>query len=143
MPPSRAEAKASLASNALWFIDENLIGVGKALRYVRPDVVYPGHPSLPCIELGTSDSAWLPKVGRLGLGVITRDTRINRRKEEITKMVTHSVKAFILTAAGDLTNWELLCLLTRHWEKMEYEVQKPGPFAHAVTKQRLRAIKLG
>lgn len=45
-----------------WFIDENMLAIGKALDAVRNDVIYPGHPACP-IARGTLDEDWLPVVG--------------------------------------------------------------------------------
>ena len=60
-----------------WFIDENSLGVAKALQYVRGDVTWPGAPGGP-IESGATDTAWLPIVGQAGLIVLTRFAQIRR-----------------------------------------------------------------
>lgn len=50
---------------ALYFTDENTLGLGKLLqRNGRADVLYPGHPNLPEVPLGTFDLDWMPVVAR-------------------------------------------------------------------------------
>lgn len=67
---------------ARFFVDENDLGLGKALAAQRTDVVFPGHPDLPEVSRGTLDDAWLEVIGRLGLVVVTRDRRIRYRSAE-------------------------------------------------------------
>ena len=45
-----------MARSAVYFTDENMLGLGKLLgRAGRNDVVYPGHDELPEVPLGTPD----------------------------------------------------------------------------------------
>jgi PIN like domain len=64
-----------------WFVDENSLGVAKALAYVRGDVTWPGAPGGP-VPAGAPDTAWLPVIGQAGLVVLTRDKRIRSRPLE-------------------------------------------------------------
>lgn len=65
-----------MARSAVYFTDENTLGLGKLLgRAGRDDVVYPGHDELPEVPLGTPDLEWMPVVGQRRLIVVTRDRR--------------------------------------------------------------------
>ena len=59
-----------------FFVDADLLGVGKALAVVRKDVVHPGHRRCPEIRPQTPDSVWLPIVGDAGWIAISRNKRI-------------------------------------------------------------------
>ncbi|MBA3741342.1 hypothetical protein [Sporichthya sp.] len=72
------------APRALYFTDENALGLGKLLlRSGRDDVLFPGHPGLPQVPLGTPDLDWMPVVAHRKLIVITRDKRIRTRPAEL------------------------------------------------------------
>lgn len=58
---------------ARFFVDENDLGLGRALGVRHEGVVYPGHADLPDVPRGTIDDDWLRFVGDLRLVVITRD----------------------------------------------------------------------
>ena len=82
---------------ARFFVDENDLALGKALREIHDDVVYPGHVELPEIPRGALDDEWLPVVASLHLVVITRDQRIRYRPVEKRLWVEHNVRGFVLT----------------------------------------------
>lgn len=45
---------------AVYFADENALGLGKLLRRSgREDVLYPGREDLPEVPLGTPDLEWM------------------------------------------------------------------------------------
>lgn len=118
-----------------WFVDENLIKVGRALAQVRPDVVYPGSPKLPAVPRGAEDDLWLPVVGESGWAVITRDRRIRSRPVERRRFEQHGVRAFCLTGKNEMTDWEKLGLIVRMWDRMEsaYDSLGSGPWMCSVT----------
>jgi PIN like domain len=122
---------------ARYFVDENLLDVGRALAAVRGDVVHPGHPELPEVPLGALDPDWLPVVGAGGLDlvVITRDRGIRRKPVERQAYVEHRVRAFFLVGKEPLSGWEKLTFILRHWEKLEKRVADngPGPWGMSIT----------
>lgn len=84
-----------------WFLDENSLGVAKALAYVRGDVTWPGAPGGP-VPVGAKDLEWLPVIGKAGLIVLTRDKRIRSRTVERRALLDHGVRACFLTSDGTL-----------------------------------------
>ncbi|MGH9164273.1 MAG: hypothetical protein ACRDZW_02020 [Acidimicrobiales bacterium] len=48
---------------ARFFVDENDLGLGKALGERHDVVVFPGHVDLPEVPRGTLDDDWLGVVG--------------------------------------------------------------------------------
>lgn len=123
-----------------WFLDENSIGVAKALSYVRGDVTWPGGPG-GLVEEGAKDSQWLPVVGKAGLVVLTRDKRIRSRPLERQALLEHGVRACFLTAGGQLTLFEQLQLWLRNWSEIERLVaEEPAPWLASVTTNGVRLI---
>ncbi len=128
---------------ATYFVDNDLTAVAKALAAVRDDVVYPGYGSHG-IEPETLDPAWLPIVGRLGLVVITRDKHIRYRPAEVKALVENSVRAFVMTGAGNMSSFDTLRLLLHHWERMDEVVaaRGAGPWMWSVTRGGVAPLKL-
>lgn len=123
MPPGR------------WFVDENLIKIGRALEQVRRDVVYPGSSRLTEIPRKTLDDLWMPIVGDRGYAVVTRDRRIRSRPVERMRFEEHRIRAFCLTSTADSSDWDKLSLIVRQWPAMEsqYAQLGPGPWMCSVT----------
>jgi hypothetical protein len=83
-----------VTSEAEYFTDENVLGLGKLLRRLgRTDVFYPGHPGLPAVPRETPDVVWMEAVAHRGLIVITRDRRIRTRPAELTVFRTFGIRA--------------------------------------------------
>lgn len=129
-----------------WFVDENMLAVGKALSHVRPDLVYPGHEVLPEVPRGTKDEDWLPIVGADGMDllVITRDNRIRRKLLELEAFKANGVRAFFLTGKKELDRWQKFELLVKSWDRMEKQAAKypAGPWAKGITQGRLVDIPI-
>jgi hypothetical protein len=110
-----------------WFVDETSIPLGRALATVRGDVVYPGHPRLPSIPVGTIDTVWIPIIGRMGLVVVGRDRHIITKPAELEAYRVAGIRAFWIAGSKDLGNWENLTRVTRWWNEMERVIERKGP----------------
>ncbi len=126
-----------------FFVDENDLALGKALRSQRDDVVYPGHPDI-AIPRGALDDEWLPVIGGLGLIVFTRDKRIRYRPVERRMWTQHGVKGFVLTGRRSQSTTDSLAVLAHHWDAIEHviEHQPNGPWMFGVTADAMRRIEL-
>ena len=123
---------------ARWFVDENSLGVAKALAYVRGDITWPGAPDGP-VPAGLADTAWLPIIGQAGLVVLTRDKRIRSRPLERQALLDHNVRACFLTSGGSLTLFEQLRLWLRYWDDIENLVADyQGAWLASVTRAGVR-----
>jgi PIN like domain len=121
-----------------WFVDENSLGVAKALTYVRGDVTWPGAPGGP-VPADTADTAWLLVVGQAGLVVLTRDKRIRSRPLERHALLDHDVRACFLTRGGSLDLFQQLRLWLRFWDDIETLVaENPAPWLASVTRSGVR-----
>lgn len=130
---------------AVYFTDENALGLGKLLRRSgRDDVVYPGHAELPEVPLGTADLEWMPVVARRELIVITRDRRIRTRPAELAAYSELGIRSVWIGTKKDLGPREQLELFLRHEERLRREVIKrgPGPWALAMSTAGLRPLAL-
>ena len=131
---------------ARYFVDENMIAIGRALAAVRDDVVYPDHPHLPEIHRAARDVDWLPIVGASGrnLVVITRDKKIRTKSAEALALRDHQVRIIFLTGSKDQTRWGKLELLVRSWDRMERAIVKAGagPWALSLTTSGVRDLPL-
>ena len=129
---------------ARFFVDENDLALGKALREIHDDVVYPGHVELPEIPRGALDDEWLPVVASLGLVVITRDQRIRYRPVEKRLWMEHGVRGFVLTGRRSQSTLDSLAILEEHWPHVEQIItsEPGGPWMFAVTATGLRPIAL-
>jgi hypothetical protein len=124
-----------------WFVDENSLGVAKALAYVRGDVPWPGAPAGP-VPAGAADTAWLPVIGQAGLVVLTRDKRIRSRPLERQALLGHNVRACFLTSGGSLTLFEQLRLWLRYWDDIEtLAADQPAPWLASVNRAGVRIFE--
>lgn len=129
----------------VYFTDENALGLGKLLqRSGRDDILYPGHPHLLQIPLGTPDLEWMPVVGAQGLIVLTRDRRIRTRPAELSAYREAGVRSVWIGAKQDLRPQDQMQLFLRHEERLRREIIKlgPGPWALALTLAGVRPLNL-
>lgn len=73
---------ASHRDTIRWYFDESLLGAAKTLSKSRDDVVYPGHPLVPELPLGSLDTHWIPIVAEVGWVAFARDRRTRYRPAE-------------------------------------------------------------
>src|SRR5687768_10213905 len=108
------------ALEPVYFTDENALGLGKLLeRADRTDVLYPGHPRLPEVPLGTPDLEWMPEVARRELVVLTRDRRIRTRPAELRVYLEHGLRSVWLGAKQDLGPHDQLALFLKHESRLQ------------------------
>lgn len=127
-----------------WFADESVLGLGKLLARERDDVTYPGHPASGGIDPGALDIAWMPLVAARGWVVFHRDRRIRTRPAELEIFRSEGLRAIWLAGRKDLSPYDQLALVKRHWARLEREVQRlgPGPWALNLVDTGLRQVHL-
>jgi hypothetical protein len=105
-------------SDLRYFVDESLMGLGKALAIARRDVVHPGHPLIPEVPVGALDTDWIPAVARRDLVAICRDRRIRTKSGELAILRAsscplivdpHSRRRTGVTLAGGADVWPGCC----------------------------------
>ncbi len=117
---------APVASELRFFVDESLLGLGKALAYARKDVVHAGHQLVPDAPTGATDETWIPAVAARGLIVIGRDRHMRTRPGEAALWKTYGLRVFYIAGKHDLGNWDYMGRLVRRWEDIERVIRESG-----------------
>lgn len=136
-----------------FYIDADVLGLGKALANIRDDVTYPGFPGglgrdkrmrPPCPVASTDvpDTVWIPEVAREGWVIITRDGKIARRRAELAAVRDSSARMVALSGREALTVWDQLVIVAARWDDLERLTIEPGPFIYTATSRRLRPVPL-
>lgn len=132
-------------ASAVYFTDENALGLGKRLRQRgRDDVLYPGHERLPNVPLGAADVDWMPVVGRAGLVVLTRDRRIRTRPAELAVYREHGIRSVWIGAKRDLGPDDQVAIFLAHEARLTRAIDElgTGPWALVLTASGVRQITL-
>ena len=114
--------------------------VPRALALVRGDVRQAGEPGSPARDWRDED--WLRFAAERGWTVVMRDKRVRRRPGEREALRTDGLRgAFILTGAGNYTQWQVLELLVLRWRGIEGAVVSlTPPFVCSVTRTRVTPL---
>ena len=91
------------------------------------------------IAEGVTDTQWLEVAGRSGWIVFTKDGRIRYRKDELSALVEHRVRAFVLTA-GNLGAAEQATRFVSNLGRIRRTVRRPGPYVYAVHPHALERL---
>jgi len=133
---------AAVAGELRFFADESALGVGKTLAVARRDVIYPGHPLIPEIPIGTLDPDWIPFVAARQWIVLARDRHIRTKPVERDLLRHHGLRVFWIAGKHDMGNWENLKLLIRWWDRIEDIIQTRGlgPWFYALGDTQIKEI---
>lgn len=135
-----------------FYFDADVLGVAKVIAGLRPDVTYPGDPGLtlhrrvrapcPIADRAEKDHIWIPKVAELGWLIVTRDSRIQDHRAEISAVREHGAKMVALSGKDARNTWEQLEVVMINWRRFEDVVDKPGPFIWRATRSGLGHVSL-
>lgn len=127
-----------------FFVDESLMAVGKVLAIARKDVLHPGHRLIPEVPTGTLDPDWMPIVAAKGLVVIDRDKRIRTKPVEREAMKAAGLRVFWIAGKRDLSTWDNLRLLIRHWDWIESIIanRASGPWFQAILQDQVKELSV-
>ena len=141
------------AADVRFYVDADILGLGKLLCEVRTDVTYPGfaggkmHGRLrpPCPITGTEvdDTIWIPETARHGWLIITRDSAIQQNAAEIAAVRDSGARMIALVGQDAGNTWEQLHIVLKRWERIEESLNEPGPFIYALGKATFRKVDLG
>ena len=81
------------AAQVRFYVDADILGLGKILGSLRNDVTYPGDPGAvihkrhrapcPIASPDVLDTDWIPEVAARGWLIVTRDSMIIQNRDEI------------------------------------------------------------
>ena len=141
------------AADVRFYIDADILGLGKLLGTVRNDVTYPGfsggdklfgriRPTCPIASTEVSDEVWIPETARHGWLIITRDSAIQENKAEVAAVRDSGARMVALVGNDARTTWDQLHVVMRRWDRIEQCLAEPGPFIYAVGKASFRRVNL-
>lgn len=133
-----------------FYIDADVLGLGKLLASVRADITYPGDPGAtlhkrsrpPCVVTSprTKDSVWIPAVSQQGLLIVTRDSKIQQHTAEMAAVLQNDGRMVVLSSADATTVWSQLEVVMTQWRRIEDLANLPGPFIYTATRTLLRKV---
>ena len=130
---------APVASRLRFYVDESAAGLGLALAAARKDTVPVGHSLIPECPRGALDTEWIPEVARRGLVVIARDKKLRTKPVEIRTLREHGLRVFNIGGKRDMSTWDWLVRVVRHWPQMEQIVadRPAGPWIYMLNEKAI------
>lgn len=135
-----------------FYFDADILGLGKLLANLRPDVTYPGDPGgvlhktrrppCPITTPHTRDLDWIPVVAQARWVAITRDRHIQDHRAELAAVRNHRLRLVALSAPEARTTWEQLEVVMCQWRAIEALVDQEGPLLTVATRTSLRTLPL-
>jgi hypothetical protein len=133
-----------------FYFDADILGVGKLLAGLRPDMTYPGdrgdviHKQVrpPCLITTprTKDPVWIPIVSQQGWLSITRDKKITQHQRELDAVMDNAGRMVALAADDAKDTWLQLETVMTQWRKIEELATLPGPFIYTAARTTLAKI---
>jgi hypothetical protein len=135
-----------------FYVDADLLGLAHVLANLRSDVTYPGDPGglvhkrerppCPITTPDTFDDVWIPMVTSQGWLIITRDSKIQIHRREITAVREHGAR--MVTIVGDEAGgtFAQLEIIMCQWRNILDCLNQAGPFIYAATRTRFRDVPL-
>ena len=135
-----------------FYVDADILGLGKLIASLRNDVTYPGDPGAeihkrqrppcPITSPDVLDPDWVPEVARRGWLIVTRDSAIITNRNEIAAVREHRAKMVALNQQDARTKWGQLEVLMTRWRDIENLVTEPGPFIWRASRTAMTPIPL-
>lgn len=128
----------------LFYVDESVLGLGRALEAARKDVVHCGHPLVPECPKGAKDPEWMAAVAARNLVVFGRDKHIRTRPGEREVLREAGLRVIRIGGKQDLSTWAWLGRFVRHWDRIEQVVadRPEGPWFYLLNSNGLVEVDL-
>lgn len=141
------------AAEVRFYIDADILGLGKILASLRSDTTFPGDAGAtvnkrvrrpcPVEQPRTLDSIWIPVVAKRDWLIITRDSGIQQHRAEIAAVRDHGARMVALAGEEARGTWAQLEVVMNQWRAIERLLEAPGPFIYTATRTSLKAVSLG
>jgi hypothetical protein len=135
-----------------FYFDADVLGLAKVVAGLRNDATYPGDPGATihrrarpaCLisDPATPDRVWIPGVAGQGWLIITRDSRIQDHRAEVSAVREHGAKMVALTGRDARSTWQQLEVFMRQWRGIEDLAESSGPFIWRATRSGMSRIRL-
>ena len=135
-----------------FYVDADILGLGRILAGLRPDVTYPGDPGTvlykkqrpPCVVQtpATLDTEWIPRVTAEGMLIITRDRQIQHHLAELQAVKEYGARMVALSGKDARGTFDQLEIVMCRWRDIEACLDEAGPFIYTATRTVFRRIDL-
>lgn len=135
-----------------FYFDADVLGLAKVVARLREDATFPGDPGglihrrlrppCPVMSRAAPDTEWIPVVARAGWVIITRDSRIQHRRAEISAVREAGAKMVALGGADAGGTWGQLEVLLTQWRAIEKLADDEGPCIYSALRSGLRSVSL-
>jgi hypothetical protein len=130
---------SSRAAQVRFYIDADILGLGKILGGLRNDVTYPGDPgaviykrhreACPIASPDVLDTDWIPEVAAREWLIVTRDSMIIQNRNEIAAILENNAKMVALNQRDAQTKWGQLEVFMTQWRRIEALTPERGPLS--------------
>ena len=113
MPPELPEPRPRPLEQIRFSVDEDILGVGYALMWARPDAVTCGiEPVAEELPRGVLDIDWIPRVAAHGWVAITKNHKIRSHPVEARAAVEAEARIVGFAGrSGNMTSWQMMTTL--------------------------------
>jgi PIN like domain len=135
-----------------FYFDADVLGLAKIVAALRNDATYPGDPGATihrrarpaCLisDPATPDRLWIPDAAGQGWLIITRDSRIQDHRAEVSAVREHGAKMVALTGRDARSTWQQLEVFMRQWRGIEDLAESSGPFIWRATRSSMSRVML-
>ena len=140
------------AAQVRFYVDADILGLGKILGGLRNDITYPGDPGAvihrrhraPCPIEGpyVLDTDWIWEVASRAWLIVTRDSMIIQNRNEIAAIRENNAKMVALNQRDAQTKWGQLEVFMTQWRRIEALTAERGPFIWRVSRTAVTSIPL-
>lgn len=126
-----------------FYVDADMLGLGKLLAGLRSDFTHPGdpgdeikrrfRPACPITKAATLDPDWIPVVAKEGWLIITRDAAIQENLAELEAVRSNNARMVNFSGDDARDTWSQLQLFMRYWPRIEQAATETGPFIYQAT----------
>lgn len=124
MPPELPDPRSRPIEQIRFYVDEDILGVGYGLMWLRPDAVTCGiSPIAKELPRGVLDIDWIPEVAARGWVAITKNHKIRTNPTEAKVAVETQARIVGFAGrSGNMTSWQMVTTLARHWAAIETQI---------------------
>jgi len=140
------------AAQVRFYVDADVLGLGKLLAGLRNDLTYPDDPGAvihkrhrppcPITSPDVLDTDWIPQAAARGWLIVTRDSMITQNRNEITAVRENNAKMVALNQRDAQTKWGQLEVFMTQWRRIEALTAEPGPFIWRTSRTTMTSIPL-
>jgi hypothetical protein len=134
-----------------FYFDADILGAGKLLAGIHPDITYPGDPGgvvhkrerapCPIASPKVDDPVWIPAVTAKRWIIVTRDAHIKEHKAEIEAVRAAGARVVVLSGPDAISTWDQIEVIMR-WRAIERLCDETGPFIHLATHAGLKRLAI-